>query len=119
QDAAAEFQQVAKRDTHRQLEVTRLLHVPGNGKLRSAPRTFGAETGKPGRAVTDDCRHAGEALGVVDGRRASIQAEVRRERRLESRHAYFAFQRLEQSGFLAADVSAGADKRIDVDVDAR
>src|SRR5690606_5088981 len=78
QDAAAKLQQVAKRNAHRQLEVRGLLHMPGNGELRRTARPVGAETGKPGRPVADDRRHAREALGIVNGGGTSIQAVVRR-----------------------------------------
>ncbi len=59
-------------------------------------------------AVADDPRHRGERLGVVDRRRLAVEAEARRERRLEARLALLAFERLEQRRLLAADVGAVA-----------
>ena len=56
-------------------------------------------------------RHRRERLGVVDRGRLAVQAEARRERRLEARLALLAFERLEQRGLLAADVGAGAVAR--------
>ena len=59
-------------------------------------------------AVGDDERQAGEGLDVVNDRRLGKRAGDGGERRLNSRPAAFAFEGFEQSGFFAADVSAGA-----------
>ena len=82
------------------------------------PEFCGPEAGEPLRALAQDRRHRGEALRVVDRGGLAVQAEVRRERRLEARLALLALERLEQRGFLAADVGAGADERVEVEVDA-
>jgi len=57
-------------------------------------------------AHLQDERDGRKGLGIVDRGRFAIQAERRRERRLESRLPLLALDRLEQRGFLAADVSA-------------
>ena len=58
-------------------------------------------------------------MGVVDGGRLAVEAEVRRERRLEAGLALLAFQRFEQRGFFAADVSASAHGCVQVEINAR
>src|SRR5205807_3320462 len=55
----------------------------------------------------------------VNGGRGSIHAEIRGKRRLEARLARLALERLEEPGLLAADVGAGADEGMEVEVDAR
>jgi hypothetical protein len=73
------------------------------------PPLFGLPRFEEGLAAhVDDEGNRGEGLGVVDGGRLAVEAEVGRERRLEARLALLAFDRLEQRGFLAADVGAPA-----------
>src|SRR6185503_9967376 len=59
----------------------------------------------------------GEALRVVDRGRLAVEAEVGRKRRLEARLAGLALERVEERRLLAANVGAGADERVDVEVD--
>src|SRR2546421_10751447 len=73
---------------------------------------------KPGRTLAQNGRHGGEAQRVVDGGGRAVQAEIRRERRLEARLAGLALERVEQRRLLAADVRAGADEGGQVEVDA-
>src|SRR5439155_23267990 len=68
-------------------------------------------------AVVDDPRHRGKGLGVVDRRRLAVEAEARGERRLEAWLALLAFRRLEQRGFLAADVGAEAVERVQLEAE--
>ena len=77
------------------------------------------EGGKPRGPLAHDGRHRREALRVVDGRRLAVQAGGGRERRLEARLAGLALERLEQAHLLAADVGAGADEGVQIEVDAR
>ena len=77
-----------------------------------------AQVEEPLGAVAHDRRHGGEGLGVVDRGRLAVEAEVGRERRLVARLTLLALQRLHQRGFLAADVGAGAEHVVQVDVDA-
>src|SRR5207249_11476650 len=73
---------------------------------------------EPGRTLAQNGRHGGEAERVVDGGGRAVQAEIRRERRLEARLAGLALERVEQRRLLAADVGAGADEGVQVEVDA-
>src|SRR2546429_9137353 len=67
---------------------------------------------KPGRTLAQNGRHGGEAQRVVDGGGRAVQAEIRRERRLEARLAWLALERVEERGLLPADVRAGADEGV-------
>src|SRR5690606_7954834 len=49
----------------------------------------------------------------------AIQAEARRERRLEARLTLLALERLEQRGFFAADIGAVAVKGVQLEIEAR
>ena len=116
--AARDLEQLGERDAERQLVVAGLLDVARHREDRRAARAFHAEIREPLRALAQDRRNRRDALRVVDRRRRAVQAEVRRERRLEARLALLALERLEQRRLLAADVRAGADERVDVQVDA-
>src|SRR5208283_6246060 len=78
-----------------------------------------SEAGEPGASLAHDGRNGRIGLSVVDGGGLAVEAEVRGERRLEARPAGLALQRLEQRGFLAANVGARADERVEVEIDAR
>ena len=77
----------------------------------------GAATGKPLTALHRDLGGGGEGLDVVDHGRPVQVAVGGRERWADARHAMLAFQRLDQRRFLAADVSAGAQMDVDVEVE--
>ena len=117
--AARDLEQVRERNAERQLEVARLLDMARHREDHRAAGIRRAEVGEPLRPLAQDGRHRRVALRVVDRRRLAVQAEIRRERRLEARLALLAFERLEQRRFFAADVGAGADERVEVEIDAR
>src|SRR5690606_17224037 len=71
------------------------------------------------RAMLEDVGHVGQRLDVVDHGRLAVQTDVRRERRADARLAALALQRLEQRGFLAADVSTRAAVGVDLAAPAR
>src|SRR5690606_14114823 len=70
-------------------------------------------------AVADDPGHRREGLGVVDRGGLAVEPVARRERRLEARLALLALERLEQRGFLAADVGAVAMERVQLEGELR
>ena len=118
QHAAADLEELAERDAHRQLVVAGLLDVARHGEDHGAARIRHAHLGEPLGALAQDRGHRGERERVVDRRRLAVQAEVRRERRLEARLAGLALERLEERRLLAADVRAGAGDGMQVEVDA-
>ena len=91
---------------------------PETEKIDGAARIHGPQTREPRGPFAHDGGHRGEALRVVDGGRFAEQAEIRRKRRFEARLAGLALQGFEQRGLLAADVGAGADEHVQVEIDA-
>src|SRR6185312_8684060 len=73
-----------------------------------------ADAREPTGAAAQDGRRDGDALDIVHGRRAAPHAGVRRERRLQARLTFLAFEAFEQRGFFAADISARTVMHIDV-----
>ena len=94
------------------------LTCPDTEKISVPPEFAGPSAANHCRPLAQDGRHRGEAQRVVDGGGRAVQAEVGRERRLEARLAGLALERLEQRRLLAADVGAGADEGVQVEVDA-
>ncbi len=92
---------------------------PETEKITVPPEFDRSQSCEPRGALAHDRRHGREALRVVDRRRLAVEAEIRGERRLEARPTRLAFERLQQRGFLAADIGAGADEHVQVEVDAR
>ena len=116
--AAGQGQQVLERGAHVDLEVARIVEVAGHGEQLDAAVVGDAEIGEPLTAVAHDGRHRGQGFGVVDRGRTAVQTEVGRERRLEAGLALLALEGFEQGRFLAADVGAGAEGRIQIEIDA-
>src|SRR5262249_7015661 len=115
--ATAQLEQILERNAERELEIGGLLDVSGDGKDHRTGRVLRTELYEPLPALAQDARHRGQALGVVDRRRRTVQTKVGRERRLEARLAGLALERVQHRCLLAADVRARADKRVDVEVD--
>src|SRR6476620_8604838 len=61
-----------------------------------------------GREPLYDVTHPEQRLDVVDQRGLAEQSDLERVRRLVPRQAALAFDALQQRGFLAADIGAGA-----------
>jgi len=81
------------------------------------PTLFGRP--KPANQAAPRRRIVGAtAIDVVHGRRAAVDPHARRERRLQTRQTLLAFERLEETGLLPADVSAGAVVDDDLEVPA-
>jgi hypothetical protein len=74
-----------------------------------------ADRREPGRTAPQDIRRHRDRLDIVDRGRAAIEAHIRRERRLQPRLALLALEALQQRGFLAADIGAGAVVDIEVE----
>src|SRR5262249_5003538 len=107
---AADFvEQLAHRDlAGLEFVIARLLHVARDAEDARAGVVRRADLRVGLAAKVGDVLHVAERLDVVDDRRALVEAEHGREiRRLDARVRALALERLDQTGFLAADVSAG------------
>src|SRR4029453_15951612 len=109
--------QLGERDAERELIVAGLRNVARDREDAGTSRALHAKVGEPLPALAQDRRDRCDALRVVDRGRRSIEAEVRGEGRLEARLALLTLERLEQRGFLAADIRTGADEGVNVAVD--
>ena len=78
-----------------------------------------AEAREPGRAAAKDGRDDRDALDIVDGGRAAVEAGAGRERRLQARLALLALEAFEHRRLFAADVGARAAMDEQVEVVAR
>ena len=88
--------------------------MSGHGEELRAAIVRPAERKERIAAAAHDPRHRGEGLGVVDRGRLAVEAVARGKRRLEARKAFLALERLEERGFLAADIGAVAGNRIEL-----
>src|SRR5690349_648942 len=71
---------------------------------------------EPVDAAVDDMRHAGQGFNIVDNRRLAESALDGRKGRLDPRPGPFAFQALNQTRLLAADVGSGPAMHVHVEV---
>src|SRR5205085_10517695 len=113
--AAMTLDQFTERQPHRLFDVAGPLDMPGDAKQLCADIVRPSDRGKPGRATAQNVGCNRNRLDVVDRGRATIEADIRREWRLQARLALLAFEAFEQRGFLAADIGAGAVRDIDVE----
>src|SRR5258706_560819 len=113
--SAGHLQEGGERRAEPYLVVARPRHVAGDRKDLRAAVVRPPQRDECICAMVDDPGHRSEGFRVVDGGRLAVQAEARRERRLEPRQALFAFGRLEQRRFLAADVGAVAVVRVELE----
>ena len=103
---------------HLLLHVAGLLHMALDAEDLGARVLRPPEAREPGGAAPQDGRHHGDRLDVVHRGRRAVEADRRREGRLQPRHALLALQRLDQRRFLAADIGAGAAMDVEVEVPA-
>ena len=115
--AGVPLDQLAQRDRQLVLDRARPVDVPRDAEELGAPVVLAPERREPVRAAPQDRRRDRDRLDVGDGRRAAVEPDVGRERRLEPRLALLALERLDQRRLLAADVGAGAPVHVDVEVD--
>src|SRR5439155_19015154 len=117
--AGMALDQLPHRYAHHLFDIAGLLDMAGDAEDLGSGVARPAEAGEPGGTALQDGRRGGDGLDIVDGGRAAIEADSRREGRLEARLTFFAFEAFEQPGFLAADVGAGAAVQVDVVIVAR
>merc|ERR1711959_691903 len=99
--------------------VMGVVHVARNAKKLGARVVLAAHPGKPVRTATQNGRRHGHRLHVGHRRWAAVQTCVGGERRLQTRLARLAFERLDERRLLAANVGAGSLVHVDLIVPAR
>ncbi len=114
--AGMRLDQFAQRDAHRLFDIAWPQNVAGNAIKFCAGVVLAADAGEPGGAAAHDVGHLRNRLDIVDRRRAAVEAHIRREWRLEPRHALLAFEAFEQRRLFAADVGAGAVMHDEIEV---
>ena len=107
--------QLAERNPHRLFDVAGPLDMAGDAEQLGADIVGPADAGEPRRAAPQDVGRHRDRLDIVDGGRAAVEADVRRERRLQPRLALLAFEAFEQRGLLAADIGAGAVGDVEIE----
>src|SRR6185503_6907975 len=108
--------QLAERDAHRLFDDARLVHVAADLEELGALVVVAPEAGEPARAAAQDRGGDGDALDVVDRRRAAIEPRARRKRGLEPRLALLPLEAFDHRGLFAADIGAGAAVDEDVEI---
>ena len=93
--------------------------VAGNGDELGAGRLGGARGGKICAAVKGDEAGLGQGFDVVHDRRPAQVALDDGEGRADARGAALAFERFDERAFFAADIGAGAEVDLDVEVETR
>ena len=100
--------QLTERNRHGLLDHARLVHVAADLEQLGAFVLRIAEAREPGSAAPQDRRDDRDALDIVDGGRAAVEARTCRERRLQARLALLALEAFEHRRLFAADVGTRA-----------
>ena len=91
--------------------------IAGHGKDLRAGRVLRAASGEHPTAMQRDLGRLGERLDIVDHRRLAEIAHRHREGRPNARLARLALEQFDQRQFFAADVGAGAEMNLDVEIE--
>ena len=91
--------------------------IARHGQQLRAGRELRAYLSEPFAAARRDHCHERERFDIVDAGRLAEIAIRDRERRTYARRAALAFQRFDQRAFLAANISAGAEVNVDVEIE--
>src|SRR5262249_6344192 len=107
--------QLAEWNAHRLFDVAGPLDMAGDAEQLGADIVGPADRGEPGRTAPQDIGSDRDRLDVVDGGRAAIEADVRREWRLQARLALLALEAFQQRGLFATDIGAGAVGDVEIE----
>ncbi len=100
--------QFAEWDPHRLFDIAGTLDMAGDAEQFGADIVGPPDSGEPCRAAPQDIRCDRDRFDIVDRRRAAVETDIGRERRLQPRHALFAFEAFQQRRLFAADIGACA-----------
>mmetsp|Transcript_29109 Transcript_29109/g.45021 ORF Transcript_29109/g.45021 Transcript_29109/m.45021 type:complete len:208 (-) Transcript_29109:323-946(-) len=102
------LQQLLQRDTHFFFNSTRVVDMSRDAKQLGSRVLGSTKAGKPISAPSQDGGGNGNSLNIGHSSRATIQPNVGRERRLQSRLASITLQALNQRSFLSTNVSSSS-----------
>src|SRR5690242_18958685 len=107
--------QLAEADSHALLDRAWAIYVARDLEELGAFVLRVTDAREPFRAAAEDGGRNRDALDIVDGGRAAVEARAGRERRLEARLALLALEAPEHRHLFTADV--GARSAVDEDVE--
>ena len=114
--AAVLLDELLERDGHLLLHRAGIVDVAADAEELGAAVVLATEASEPASTAAQDGGRHRNRLDVGHSGGAAVQADVRRERRLETRLTRLALQTLNQTSLLAADVGAVAARHIHVHV---
>ena len=116
--ASGKINQLAQRGPHGDFVDAGARHVSAKTKEPGAGGVFRAQLGVSRAAFEDDAGNVDQRFHVVDRGGLAEESRLRGERRLVARFAAIAFDRVEERGFFAADIRAGAAANFNVELKA-
>ena len=117
--AGIALDQLPHRDAHLGFHVAGLVHMALDAEDLGARVLRPAEAGEPGATAAQDGRNHRDGLDVVHRGGAAIEADRRRERRLQPGHALLALEGFDERRLFAADIRTGTAMQVEVEVPAR
>src|SRR5215470_4951049 len=109
----------AQSDAHRNFDETCVHDAPGEGKHLRPFALLGADPGVPIATVADNGGNIGERLYIVDQRRCTEKAFLRRIGRAWTRRAPPPFYRSDQRSFFTTHKSTGTEPQIHAETESR
>src|SRR6267142_285985 len=101
---------------HGDFENSGASHVATDADKLQTARAAQALRGEPIDTPRQNLRHVDESLDVIEHRGLLPETRLHRKRRFVARFGSMPLNRLQQRGFLAADIAAGADKNFEFEV---
>jgi len=108
------LQQLLQRNRHFLLNDAWVVDVSGDTEDLCSRVSLTTETSEPRSSTTSDSWGNSDGLNVGDGRWASEQSDIGRERGLQSWFTLLTLNRLDQGSFLSTNVSTGTSVKVDV-----
>ena len=107
--------QLPEWNPHGFFDVAGTLDMAGNAEQLGADIIGPADGGEPGSTPPQNIRRHRDRFNIVDRGRATVEADIGREWRLQPRHALLAFEAFQQRRLFAADIGAGAVRHVKVE----
>src|SRR5712664_4289297 len=100
--------QLPEWNPHGFFDVAGTFDMAGNAEQLGADIIGPADGGEPGSTPPQNIRRHRDRFNIVDRGRATVEADIGREWRLQPRHALLAFEAFQERRLFAADIGAGA-----------